>query len=68
MVYLVHTQNRPFSYRDFLVFEIEGKEYRIAHGTFRNKILGLERRVELREYITQGRPSTPLRARCLETR
>ena len=31
-------QNRPVTYRDFLDFEVEGKEYRMTHGTFRNKI------------------------------
>jgi hypothetical protein len=38
MAQIVFTENRPFSYRDFLVFEVEGKEYRVKHGTFRNKI------------------------------
>jgi len=31
-------ETRPFSYLDFIEFEIEGKKYSIAHGTFRNKI------------------------------
>jgi hypothetical protein len=43
MTYLVHTKYRPFSYRDFLVFEVEEKEYRMSHGTFRNKISGLKK-------------------------
>jgi hypothetical protein len=38
MAYLVHMENRPFSYRDFMEFEVEGKVFRMTHGTFRNKI------------------------------
>ena len=38
MNYIIYTENRPFSYRDFNRFEIDGKEYRINHGTFRNKV------------------------------
>jgi hypothetical protein len=49
MAYLVHTQNRPFSHRDFMLFEVDGKAYRMTHGTFRNKILTLRKsgKVEL---------------------
>jgi hypothetical protein len=49
MAQIVFTENRPFSYRDFLVFEVEGKEYRMTHGTFRNKIGTLKKagKVEL---------------------
>ena len=25
--YIVHEEHRPFSYRDFLRFEVDGKEY-----------------------------------------
>jgi hypothetical protein len=38
IAYIVFQEHRPFSYRDFLHFEVEGKEYGMAHGTFRNKI------------------------------
>ena len=38
MTHLVFIEKRPFCYRDFLRFEIEGKEYRMKHGTFRNHI------------------------------
>jgi hypothetical protein len=38
MAHLVFEEHRPFSYRDFLRFEIAGKEYTMAHGTFRNKV------------------------------
>lgn len=43
MAHIVHTENRPFSHRDFLVFEVEGKEYKMTHGTYRNKIATLKR-------------------------
>lgn len=35
---LVRVKRRPFCFRDFLDFEIDGKHYSMAHGTFRNKI------------------------------
>jgi hypothetical protein len=36
--YIIHEERRPFSYRDFLRFTVDQKEYKIAHGSFRNKI------------------------------
>jgi hypothetical protein len=42
MANLVHLGNRPFSYRDFVVFEVDGIEYRMTHGTYRNKISRLK--------------------------
>ena len=38
MAFIVHIEHRPFSYKDFRYFEVNGKSYRISHGTFRNKI------------------------------
>lgn len=38
MNYLVFIEKRPFSYHDFLSFEINEKEYTRKHGTFRNKV------------------------------
>lgn len=35
---LVPVEKRPFCYRDFLDFEVDGKTYSMTHGTFRNKI------------------------------
>ena len=35
---LVRIVQRPFCYRDFLDFEVDGKKYSMTHGTFRNKI------------------------------
>ena len=35
---LVLIEKRPFCFRDFLSFEVDGKKYSMTHGTFRNKI------------------------------
>ena len=35
---LVRIEKRPFCFRDFLDFEVDGKRYSVKHGTFRNKI------------------------------
>src|SRR5919197_2555737 len=43
MAYLVFSENRPFSYRDFMRFELDGKEYKMTHGTYRNKISKLKK-------------------------
>ena len=49
MANIVHCESRPFSYRDFMLFEVDGKEYRVTHGTYRNKISRLKKagKVEL---------------------
>jgi DNA-binding transcriptional ArsR family regulator len=36
--HLVHEELRPFSYVDFIKFQVDGREYGMAHGTFRNNI------------------------------
>ncbi len=38
MAFILSTEHRSFSYLDFMHFEVEGREYTITHGTFRNKI------------------------------
>jgi hypothetical protein len=38
MAYLVFVEHRTFSYLDFLSFKVNGVEYKMSHGTFRNKI------------------------------
>ncbi len=35
---IVRVEKRPFCFRDFLDFEVDGKKYSMTHGTFRNKI------------------------------
>lgn len=41
--YLVHDERRPFSYLDFMNFEVDGHEFKMSHGTFRNNISRLIR-------------------------
>ena len=41
--HLVHDERRPFSYLDFMKFEVDGHEFRMSHGTFRNIISRLVR-------------------------
>ncbi len=40
--FISSTEHRYFSYLDFLHFNVEGKEYTMTHGTFRNKISKLK--------------------------
>ena len=39
--HLVHDEQRPFSYLDFMKFEVEGCEFKMTHGTFRNNVSSL---------------------------
>lgn len=41
VAYLVLTEHRPVTYKDFLTFTVDGKQYEMKHGTFRNKISAL---------------------------
>jgi hypothetical protein len=43
MAFIVLSEGRPFSFRDFFQFTIDGKIYKITPGTFRNKILALKK-------------------------
>ena len=38
MKYIVSNEYRPFSFKDFLKFSVDGKDYKMVHGTFRNMI------------------------------
>ena len=40
--YLVHEERRPFSYLDFMRFEISGQVYMMKHSTFRNYVSRLK--------------------------
>jgi hypothetical protein len=40
---IISDEHRPFSYQDFLYFEVDGIEFTMPHGTFRNKISKLSR-------------------------
>jgi hypothetical protein len=54
MANLVHCENRPFSYRDFMAFEVDGQEYSMSHGTYRNKILGLTKSGKVEKAYNAG--------------
>jgi hypothetical protein len=47
--HIVRDEQRPFSYRDFIRFEVDGQEFKMTHGTFRNNIsrLGKEGLTEI---------------------
>jgi hypothetical protein len=45
--YIVCTERRPFSYIDFLTFEVDQQRYKMSHGTFRNKISAMLKREEV---------------------
>jgi hypothetical protein len=40
---IIYAEKRPYSYLDFGSFKVQGKEYHMEHGTFRNKISQLVR-------------------------
>ena len=40
---VVFEESQPFSYLDFIDFEVNGNHYHMEHGTFRNKIMNLRR-------------------------
>ncbi len=40
---IVLIEGRPFCFRDFLDFEVDGKRYKMKHGTIRNKISKLKK-------------------------
>ena len=47
IAYLVLTEKRPFSFIDFLTFEVDQQHYNMSHGTFRNKISAMLKREEV---------------------
>ena len=47
MTSIVTFEHRPVSFLDFLDFRVDGKDYKMPHGTFRNKILRLKRAGEV---------------------
>src|SRR5262249_8883315 len=54
--YIVCTERRPFSFIDFLTFEVDQKHYKMSHGTFRNKISAMLKagEIELAYYSKQA--------------
>jgi hypothetical protein len=53
MAILVFTENRPFCYRDFLKFELNGQEYKFVHGTIRNIFSQLQKDGKI-EFVYQS--------------
>ena len=45
--YLVLKEGRPFSFGDFLTFEVDGLRYHMSSGTFRNKVSALVKKGEV---------------------
>ena len=56
MAFIVISERRPFSFHDFLRFKVNGNEYSMTHGTFRNNISRLRKsgEVELSYYSGCG--------------
>jgi hypothetical protein len=69
--YIVLSESRPFSYADFLSFDVDGEHYEMAYGTVRNKISRLKKQgkiepayYSIRAFYTLkgskfGKPMTP---------
>lgn len=34
---IMNNEHRPFSYQDLLYFKVDGKEYTMTHGTYREQ-------------------------------
>jgi hypothetical protein len=54
MAYLVFEEHHPFSYKDFLHFKVDGTEYKMMHGTFRNKISKLVKKGAVEHAYNSG--------------
>jgi hypothetical protein len=47
-------EKRPFCFRDFLDFDVDGKRYSMTHGTFRNKISTLIKNGDVQWQFSSG--------------
>jgi abortive infection bacteriophage resistance protein len=47
IAHIVSTEKRPFSFVDFLTFEVDQQHYKMSHGTFRNKISAMLKTEEI---------------------
>lgn len=56
MAFIVHKERKPFSYKDFSYFVVNGKPYTVSHGTFRNKISEMLQNGEV-EINTKSNPN-----------
>ena len=55
MAYIVFNEHKPFSYKDFMYFEVNEKSYTANYGTFRNKISKMRQNGEI-EIHTKSNP------------
>jgi hypothetical protein len=44
IAFIVFHEKRPFCYKDFLCFDVGGKQYHMKHKTFRNKVCKLKKK------------------------
>lgn len=51
IAYLVFLEHKPFCYKDFIYFKVNGKTYTMTHGTFRNKISNLIQHGEVEVHV-----------------
>ena len=66
---IVQTENRPFSFVDFVpTFEVDGQNYTIAHGTFRNKMSQMLKGKKWKLSVFLLRHFTPLKELDLKLR
>ena len=66
--YIVCTEKKPFSYIDFLTFEVDKQHYNMSHGTFRNKISAMLKAGEIELAYYSNRPSIQSRVSNLSRR
>ena len=51
---IVIVEDRPFSAADFERFEVDGQEYKIGHGTYRNYVGILKKNKEIELAFKSG--------------
>jgi hypothetical protein len=54
IAYIVLSENRPFCFRDFMCFEVDGIEHKMSHGYFRNIISKLRKSGEVEFAYSSG--------------
>lgn len=61
MAFIVFNQRRPFSFRDFLNFDVGGVKYQLSHGTIRNRFMLLAKKgcIEFAYRTTQSYYTLP---------
>jgi hypothetical protein len=66
--YLVLKEGRPFSFHDFLNFEVDGLQYHMSSGTFRNKVSALVKKgeVEVGTLSSLSSICSPQELRCIK--